>query len=110
MGVSTVGRADPITPLLPAAQASLVHESGDAVSTDLLALALQFDGHAWTAVSLSGLPMHERDLRPQFVISTPARRNGCLRPRVIAAARNGEDRAKSFDRILVAHRLNPGMP
>lgn len=110
MRMGAVGRADPITPLLPAAQAILLHETGDAVPTDLFALALQLDGHARAAVGLPGLPVHARDLRPQFVIPPQARRNRNLRPRLVAAARNGEDRAKSFDGILVAHRLNPGMP
>jgi hypothetical protein len=73
MRVRAVGRAEAITPLLPAAQASLMHESGDAVATDLFALALQLDGHARTAVSLPGLLMHERDLRPQLLLALPTR-------------------------------------
>ncbi len=76
MRVRAVGRADPIPPLWPAAHAIRAHESGDAVPTNLFALALQFDGHARTAVGLPGLPMHERDLRLQFAISLPARRIG----------------------------------
>ena len=76
----------------------------------MVALGLQLCGHARTAVSLPGLLVHERDLRSQFVISQPARRNGGLRPRVVAAARNGKDRAESFDRIFIAHSLNPDMP
>src|SRR5471032_1685080 len=54
--------------------------------------------------------MHHGDLGAQFMI--PARMRGVagVDPRVVTTARDGERRTQRFDRILAAHRLDPGIP
>jgi hypothetical protein len=55
--------------------------------------------------------VHERELRPQLVLALPARRNRGLRPaRNSRCAKRAKTAQSRLDRILVAHRVNPGIP
>ena len=106
-----VGGLDAEAPLLAAAQAGGLHESGDAVAAMPAPLLAQGRDEARTAISLPALGVAVLNLQSQGLVGhgTRAGAGAPLVPGVVAAGGDVQIGAQGEDGVIVFHGLNPCM-